>query len=121
MSARTRVELRVDTDAKPCPFCGGDVSVCSIGVMCTNCHASMTLDDVSYANDLVQTAKVVEAWNRRTGDTEALRKAARKLAWIHQQIDLYDDRQELHEEDYWMDYLTDPEWDDPDIEWKGEE
>lgn len=121
MSARTRVELRVDTDAKPCPFCGSDVSVCCIGVMCNNCHASLTLDDADYVNDLVQIAKVVEAWNRRTGDTEALRKAARKLAWVHQQIDLYDDRQDLHEEDYWMDYLTDPDWIDPDIEWKGEE
>ena len=50
----------------------------------------------------------------------ALHKAARKLAWIHQQIDLYDDRPELHEEDYWMDYLTDPEWGDPDIDWESE-
>jgi Lar family restriction alleviation protein len=112
------------TKLKPCPFCGsGKVNVIehkfyhlpsSYGVRCFNCKTE------SYQYFDTQ-EEAIEAWNRRTGDTEALRKAARKLAWIHQQIDLYDDRQELHEEDYWMDYLTDPEWIDPDIEWKGEE
>ena len=111
------------TKLKQCPFCGsGKVNVIehkfyhlpsSYGVRCFNCKTA------SY--QFFETQKeAIEAWNRRTGE-EALRKAARKLAWIHQQIDLYDDRQELHEEDYWMDYLTDPEWVDPDIEWKGEE
>jgi len=110
------------TKLKPCPFCGGEAELSSgkfdgketSYVLCTKCGSRGEFFSVSpkYAS----AERAIEAWNRRTGDTEALRKAARKLAWIHQQIDLYDDRQELHEEDYWMDYLTDPEWIDPDIE-----
>jgi hypothetical protein len=46
----------------------------------------------------------------------AVQKAARKLAYIHSVIDLYDDRPDLHEEEYWAEYLLDPEWHDPDIE-----
>ena len=46
----------------------------------------------------------------------AVRKAAKKLAYIHQQIDLYGDRPDLHEEEYWLEYLMDEEWEDPDIE-----
>jgi cell division septal protein FtsQ len=44
------------------------------------------------------------------------RKAAKKLAYIHQQIDLYGDRPDLHDEEYWLEYLMDEEWKDPDIE-----
>jgi hypothetical protein len=46
----------------------------------------------------------------------AVRKAAKKLAYIHQQIDLYGDRPDLHDEEYWLEYLMDEEWEDPDIE-----
>ena len=46
----------------------------------------------------------------------AVRKAAKKLAYIHQRIDLYGDRPDLHEEEYWLEYLMDEEWEDPDIE-----
>jgi len=46
----------------------------------------------------------------------AVRKAAKKLAYVHQQIDLYGDRPDLHEEEYWLEYLMDEEWEDPDIE-----
>jgi hypothetical protein len=46
----------------------------------------------------------------------AVRKAAKKLAYIHQRIDLYGDRPDLHEEEYWLEYLMDEEWKDPDIE-----
>ncbi len=46
---------------------------------------------------------------------KALRKAAKKLAYIHQRIDLYGDRDDLHDEDYWYEYLLDEEWEDPDI------
>ena len=48
---------------------------------------------------------------------KSIEKAAKKLAYIHQTIDLYNDRPEMHDEDYWMEYLTDPEWGDPDIGW----
>lgn len=47
---------------------------------------------------------------------KALRKAARKLAYIHTQIDLYDDRPELHEEAYWLEYLIDEDWKDGQID-----
>ena len=47
-----------------------------------------------------------------------VRKAAKKLAYIHQQIDLYGDRPDLHEEEYWLEYLMDEEWEDPDIGWE---
>lgn len=46
---------------------------------------------------------------------KALRKAAKKLAYIHQRIDLYGDRDDLHDEDYWYEYLLDEEWEDQDI------
>ena len=48
-------------------------------------------------------------------------KAAKKFAYIHQCIDLYGDREDLHDEEYWMDYLLDPEWADADIGWDGYE
>jgi hypothetical protein len=48
----------------------------------------------------------------------AVRKAAKKLAYIHQQIDLYGDRPDLHEEEYWLEYLMDEEWEDADIGWE---
>lgn len=47
-----------------------------------------------------------------------VRKAAKKLAYIHQQIDLYGDRPDLHEEEYWLEYLMDEEWKDADIGWE---
>ena len=50
-----------------------------------------------------------------------VRKAAKKLAYIHQCIDLYCDREELHDESYWLDYILDPEWIDTDIGWDGYE
>jgi hypothetical protein len=68
-------------------------------------------------NEAIKTLKEIEKEFPPVSSDSALRKAARKLAWIHQQIDLYDDRPDTHEEDYWMDYLTDPEWDDQDIDW----
>lgn len=43
-------------------------------------------------------------------------KAAKKLAYIHQQIDLYGDRPDLHEEEYWLEYLMDEEWKDDEID-----
>jgi hypothetical protein len=46
----------------------------------------------------------------------AVRKAAKKLAYIHQQIDLYGDRPDLHEEEYWIEYLMDEEWKDDEID-----
>ena len=46
----------------------------------------------------------------------AVRKAAKKLAYIHQQIDLYGDRPDLHEEEYWLEYLMDEEWKDDEID-----
>ena len=46
----------------------------------------------------------------------AVRKAAKKLAYIHQQIDLYGDRPDLHEEEYWLEYLMDEEWKDEEID-----
>lgn len=49
---------------------------------------------------------------------KSIEKAARKLAYVHQAIDLYNDRPELHSENYWMEYLTDSKWDDPDIGWR---
>lgn len=45
-----------------------------------------------------------------------VRKAAKKLAYIHQQIDLYGDRPDLHEEEYWLEYLMDEEWKDEEID-----
>lgn len=50
-----------------------------------------------------------------------IEKAAAKLAYIHQCIDLYCDREELHDESYWLDYILDPEWIDTDIGWDGYE
>ena len=50
-----------------------------------------------------------------------IEKAAKKLAYIHQCIDLYGDREELHDESYWLDYILDPEWIDTDIGWDGYE
>ena len=50
-----------------------------------------------------------------------VQKAAKKLAYIHQCIDLYCDREELHDESYWLDYILDPEWIDTDIGWVGNE
>lgn len=47
---------------------------------------------------------------------DAIEKAAKKLAYIHSQIDLYDDRPDLHDEDYWLEYLRDENWSDPDID-----
>lgn len=49
-----------------------------------------------------------------------VQKAAKKLAYIHQCIDLYCDREELHDESYWLDYILDPEWIDTDIGWNGD-
>ena len=46
----------------------------------------------------------------------AVRKAAKKLAYIHQQIDLYGDRPDLHDEEYWLEYLMDEEWKDDEID-----
>ena len=46
----------------------------------------------------------------------AVRKAAKKLAYIHQQIDLYGDRPDLHDEEYWLEYLMDEEWKDEEID-----
>lgn len=46
----------------------------------------------------------------------AVRKAAKKLAYVHQQIDLYGDRPDLHEEEYWLEYLMDEEWKDDEID-----
>ena len=45
-----------------------------------------------------------------------VRKAAKKLAYIHQQIDLYCDRPDLHDEEYWLEYLMDEEWKDEEID-----
>jgi hypothetical protein len=45
-----------------------------------------------------------------------VRKAAKKLAYIHQQIDLYGDRPDLHDEEYWLEYLMDEEWKDEEID-----
>lgn len=50
-----------------------------------------------------------------------VQKAAKKLAYIHQCIDLYCDREELHDESYWLDYLLDSDWADSDIGWDGNE
>lgn len=46
---------------------------------------------------------------------KVIRKAAKKLAYIHERIDLYGDRDDLHSEEYWYEYLLDEEWHDPDI------
>ena len=46
----------------------------------------------------------------------AVHKAAKKLAYIHQQIDLYGDRPDLHDEEYWLEYLMDEEWKDEEID-----
>lgn len=64
-------------------------------------------------------AQIVKEWlkDQPTVDADkALRKAARKLAYIHTQIDLYDDRPELHEEAYWLEYLIDEDWTDGQID-----
>ena len=45
-----------------------------------------------------------------------VRKAAKKLAYIHQHIDLYGDRPDLHDEEYWLEYLMDEEWKDEEID-----
>lgn len=50
-----------------------------------------------------------------------LKKASKKLAYVHERIDIYDDRPDTHDEDYWLTYLTDPEWGDTDIGWEAVE
>ena len=52
---------------------------------------------------------------------QIIEKASRKLAHVHNAIDLYGDRQDLHDPEYWREYLTDDEWGDSDIGWEGEE
>lgn len=63
----------------------------------------------------------IEAFSCAVNALKGIEKAAKKLTWVHSQIDLYNDRPELHDEDYWMGYLTDPAWGDPDIGWEGKE
>ena len=59
--------------------------------------------------------------DREATREEILDKASRKLAQVHAQIDLYGDRPDLHDDEYWREYLLDPKWVDYDIDWKGEQ
>ena len=52
---------------------------------------------------------------------QIIEKASRKLAHVHNAIDLYDDRPDLHDPEYWRQYLTDDAWGDSDIGWEGEQ
>ena len=78
------------------------------------------LSDYYHHKSSTQHLALEEALNKvQTVDAvpfSAVRKAAKKLAYIHQQIDLYGDRPDLHEEEYWLEYLMDEEWKDEDIE-----
>lgn len=67
-------------------------------------------------NEIAELRREIEEADRTVSIDAAIQKAARKLAYIHSVIDLYGDRPDLHEEEYWAEYLTDPEWHDPDIE-----
>ena len=67
--------------------------------------------------DMMMTLETIN--NAPTIDAVTLsvvRKAAKKLAYIHQQIDLYCDRPDLHDEEYWLEYLMDEEWKDEEID-----
>jgi hypothetical protein len=66
---------------------------------------------IESAKEIIQNEPTVEAV-----PLSAVRKAAKKLAYIHQQIDLYGDRPDLHDEEYWLEYLMDEEWKDEEID-----
>jgi len=66
---------------------------------------------IESAKEIIQNEPTVEAV-----PLSVVRKAAKKLAYIHQQIDLYGDRPDLHEEEYWLEYLMDEEWKDEEID-----
>ncbi len=66
---------------------------------------------IESAKEIIQNEPTVE-----TVPLSVVRKAAKKLAYIHQQIDLYGDRPDLHEEEYWLEYLMDEEWKDEEID-----
>ena len=68
---------------------------------------------IVYVDKVIE--RLVEA-DRTVSIAAAIQKAARKLAYIHSVIDLYGDRLDLHDEEYWVEYILDPEWHDPDIE-----
>lgn len=52
---------------------------------------------------------------------QIIEKASRKLAYVHNAIDLYGDRPDLHDPEYWREYLTNDEWEDSDIGWESEQ
>ena len=78
------------------------------------------LSDYYHHKSSTQHLALEEALNKvQTVDAvpfSAVRKAAKKLAYIHQQIDLYGDRPDLHDEEYWIEYLMDEEWKDEEID-----
>lgn len=60
---------------KPCPFCGGEASLCSTGfatkdnyylIHCKGCGCKQLVS--------IHREKVIEAWNRRAGDSDETRR-----------------------------------------------
>lgn len=89
---------------------GGDETSCEgcEHLKARGCYEERLLSDFCSAIDEQPTIDAVPL--------SVVRKAAKKLAYIHQQIDLYGDRPDLHDEEYWVEYLMDEEWKDEEID-----